>query len=54
MVYENLTDEAKDVLKGMVEYCINHKVQMGMDEGVDLETGEEHPFVTELREFKDA
>lgn len=54
MTYDQLSDEAKETLKGMVEYCINGGIRMGMDEGVaNFETGEEHAFVTELREFVD-
>ncbi len=51
MEYENLSDEAKEVLKLMVELCLNRSYCMGMDEGVNLDTGKEHPFVTELRAF---
>lgn len=51
LTYEQLSDEAKEVLSGMVEFCLDHSYCMGMDEGVNLETDIEHPFVTELRAF---
>jgi hypothetical protein len=47
-----LSAEAFSVMQGMVEYCINARVRMGMDEGFkDFDTEEEHDFVKELRAF---
>ncbi len=52
LAYEDLSDEAKVDVKGMVEYCINHGVVMGMDEGyVDYEQKIKHPFRIELEKF---
>ena len=31
--YNELSEEAKEVVKGMVEYCLNNGCCMGMDEG---------------------
>lgn len=54
MNYNDLSDEAKETLKGMVEYCINYGICMGMDEGIDYsndEDGEPHQFRKELEAF---
>jgi len=49
---QDLSSEAHDVLKGMVAHCLRYQIAMGMDEGfVNRLTGEEHPFVSELRKF---
>lgn len=53
MNYEDLSEEAKDVLKGMVEFCVSNNVCMGQDEGFDLQTEEKHPFRKELEKFVD-
>ena len=50
MDYENLSDEAKETLKGMAEFCINHGYCMGMDEGRD-ENGKKHGFVVEIEQM---
>lgn len=52
MNYEHLSEEAKEVLKGMVEHCINLGYCMGMDEGIkDFDTQERQPFREELEKF---
>ena len=43
MNYDDLSTEAKETLKGMVQYCIEHGFCMGMDEGLM-----QHPFHTEV------
>lgn len=48
--YEDLTDEAKETLKGMVEYCINHGIGMGMDEGLDINNNKKE-FRAQLEAF---
>ena len=47
-----LGQEAYSTLVGMVEYCLNQRVCMGMDEGFQsFDPEEEHDFVKELRTF---
>jgi len=56
--YTELSEEAKEVVKGMVEFCINNGMCMGMDEGfksfgngrrkIDAE---KHRFRKELESF---
>lgn len=47
---ERLSPEALSTLLGMIEYCLNARVCMGMDEGFkSFDSGEEHDFVKELR-----
>lgn len=58
MTYEKLSEEAKQTLKTMVEFCIERGYCMGMDEGIAQfkEDGNEeikHPFRTELEAFCD-
>lgn len=49
---ECLSEEAASTLRGMVEYCLNQRVCMGMDEGFkSFDPEEEHDFVKELRAF---
>ncbi|MGL5393377.1 MAG: hypothetical protein ACRDA8_18700 [Shewanella sp.] len=50
MEYEQLSREAKAVLKTMVEYCLNNNVCMGMDEGFKKD-GRPRSFRKQLREF---
>ncbi len=46
------SEEAQETIVGMVDYCLTRRVGMGMDEGIkNLETGEEHSWVTEIREW---
>jgi len=40
--------EAQETIKGMVEYCLNRGIAMGMKEGMDLDTYEPMPFRVEL------
>lgn len=48
----SLSPEAASTLRGMVEYCLNHRVCMGMGEGFkSFDPEEEHDFVKELRAF---
>lgn len=52
MEYDQLSDEAKEVLKNMVGYCINRGFKMGMDEGIkDFATMEKHEFREQLEKF---
>lgn len=56
MLYEQLSDDAKQTLKGMVEYCIERGLCMGMDEGIEVfadgDTKEvKHVFRNELEKF---
>lgn len=52
MEYQNLSQEAKDSLKAMVDYCLRHGIAMGMDEGYECpETGKKHDFRVELEAF---
>lgn len=47
-----LSEEAESTIIGMVEYCLNARVCLGMDEGFkSFDPEEEHGFVKELREF---
>lgn len=47
-----LSEEAEESLKGMVEYCINHGIAMGQDEGFSsFEPENKHPFRIELERF---
>ena len=51
-VLEQMSEEARSTLVGMVEYCLNARVCMGMDEGFkSFEPEVEHDFVKELRAF---
>ncbi|MFK1042670.1 hypothetical protein ACIUV2_27225 [Pseudomonas aeruginosa] len=50
-----LSEEAESTVIGMVEYCLNARVCLGMDEGFkSFDPEEEHDFVKELREFVEA
>lgn len=49
--FDNLSEEAQEVALGMIEYCINHGCCMGMDEGLDLDTGKAQPFRRELEQL---
>jgi hypothetical protein len=53
MDYENLSDEAREVVKSMVYHCINQGACMGMDEGFCSfdEPEKKHPFRIELEKF---
>ena len=52
---KGLSREAASTLRGMVEYCLNHRVCMGMDEGFkSFDPEEEHDFVKELRAFSES
>ncbi|GJN50800.1 Lar family restriction alleviation protein [Pseudomonas tohonis] len=54
-VLEQMSEEARSTLVGMVEYCLNARVCMGMDEGFkSFEPEVEHDFVKELRAFAEA
>ncbi|MBZ9665786.1 hypothetical protein H3221_013595 [Pseudomonas sp. LMG 31766] len=49
-----MSAEAMSTLRGMVEYCLNARVCMGMDEGfASFDPEIEHDFVKELRAFAD-
>jgi hypothetical protein len=47
--YLKLSEEAKETLKGMVEFCVNRAYCMGMDEGYQGDT--KRPFRIELEDF---
>ena len=56
MKYSDLSKESKDVLLGMVEFCIDLGCCMGMDEGIaqfedDDHDEIKHPFRLELEAF---
>ncbi len=50
MDYSELTDDAKETLKGMVEFCINNGFCMGMNEGLN-EDYTKKQFRLELEKF---
>jgi hypothetical protein len=50
-----MSDEAFSTLRGMVDYCLNARVCLGMDEGFSsFEPAIEHDFVKELRAFAES
>ena len=55
MTFENLSEEAQATAKGMIEYCIENGLCMGMDEGLifndDLDVTGSQPFRKELEAF---
>lgn len=51
MTYADLSDDAKETVKEMVYYCVNHGCCMGMEEGIDLDTGEKMSVRKELEAF---
>lgn len=56
MDYNELSDEAKEVVKAMVDHCIHQSIRMGQDEGCETwdEDGEpikKHQFRIELEKF---
>ena len=52
MRYDQLSDEAKEVLKSMVGFCIDYGYKMDMDGGfMDYEQQEKHEFRKQLEEF---
>lgn len=54
MEYNDLSDEAKEVVKSMVYHCINIGACMGMDEGFKNVSGtKKHKFREELEAFSD-
>jgi len=53
MKWYEMSDDAKLTAKGMIEHCVDCGIGMGMDEGFNLETGEAHDFLKELRKFID-
>ncbi|THJ45052.1 hypothetical protein [Aeromonas veronii] len=45
----SLSDEAKESLQAMVDYCIRHGIGMGPDEGIKcFDTNQKHLFREEL------
>ncbi|MBF4374432.1 hypothetical protein [Vibrio anguillarum] len=55
MKFDDLSEEAQQVLVGMVEHCINQGVCMGMDEGIEcFDTNKKHSFREELEAFVNA
>jgi hypothetical protein len=53
MEYSELSEEAKETLKGMVEFCINNAIGMGMDEGFNADDTKKE-FRKELELFMEA
>ena len=56
MLFENLSEEAKECVMGMVEHCVNQGIYMGMDEGFEVLPengckGKKHAFRKELEAF---
>lgn len=50
--FEGMSEEAKSTVRGMVDYCLNARVCLGMDEGFKSFDPEiEHDFVIELHKF---
>jgi hypothetical protein len=53
--YEDLSQEASDVIDGMIGYCLNRSVAMGMDKGFKSDEGfdgeHKHDFRLELEQF---
>ena len=47
-----LSKDAKESLQAMVDYCLNHGIGMGMDEGFKChESGNKHSFRLEIEQF---
>lgn len=53
MTFDELTPENQDTVRGMVDYCINHGIGLGMDEGRDPQTCDPYPSTAELQRFAD-
>ena len=56
MKFDDLSQEAKEVAIGMIEYCIENNLRMGMDEGIQTWTKNDkpkkkHPFRLEIERF---
>lgn len=52
MKFEGMSEEAQEVAKQMIDYCINHGIGMGMDEGIaDFDSGTKHNLRQELELF---
>lgn len=55
MKFEELSEDAKESALAMIEYCVEHGIAMGMDEGfADPMTHEKHEFRKELEKFTKA
>lgn len=55
MDFSELSDEAKEVAKVMIAYCINNGICMGMDEGFEsFNPDVKHQFRKELECFSDS
>ena len=52
MEYDNMSDEAKETVKGMVEFCIKHGYCMGMNQGIN-ESDNKEKFRIELEAFSE-
>jgi hypothetical protein len=57
MEFNSMSPEAQKTAKGMIAYCINNRIGMGMDEGLtfddDLEITGSQPFRKELEQFSE-
>jgi hypothetical protein len=51
MKFDDLSPEAQETVKGMVEFCINAGYCMGMEQGRDLETDEWNEETKQLIKF---
>lgn len=52
MKFEALSEEAKEVITGMLDYCLNHGIGMGQDEGIEcFETNQKYGFRLEIERF---
>ena len=47
---ESLSEEAQDVIEGMIDYCLRNHICMGMDEGFKSENVK-HSFRLEIEEL---
>ena len=49
-----LSLDAKETLHGMIDYCLENGIAMGMDEGFDYTSdGEKHEFRLEIESLRD-
>jgi len=49
--FHEMSKEAQEVAKEMINFCLERGCCMGMEEGEDLETGNPYPYVCELMAF---
>jgi len=52
MKFDELSPDAQETIIGMIEYCLNHGLCMGMDEGfLDIDNQTKHTFRAEIEQF---